>query len=104
MDHEWGRFVWWLNQNSGAIQALTSVVVVLLTIILAYCTVRALRTSDRALKISQGQLQAMLQPIVELAFTAANNGEMVAFDKTTHWQSGVLDIKNVGGALFKIKE
>jgi hypothetical protein len=104
MAYEWGRFVWWLNQNSGAIQAVTSVVIALLTVVLAYCTVRALRTSDRALRISQGQLQAMLQPIAELAFTPGPHGESVGFDQKTFWQGGVLDIKNVGTAPLKIQE
>ena len=104
MTDQLGRFVWWLNQNSGAIQAVTSIVIALLTVVLAYCTVRALSTSNRALTISQGQLQAMLQPTAELAFTPAVHGEMVGFGKRTFNQGGVLDIKNVGTAPFKIQE
>ncbi len=62
MAHEWGRFVWWAGQNSGAIQALTSIVTVILTAILAYVTYRYVLLTNTLASNSQKQLLLVAHP------------------------------------------
>jgi hypothetical protein len=62
--HELGRFWYWLNQSSGAIQAASSVITLCLTAIL----LRSLKLSKQTLDVSRQQLTAGLLPVLTIEF------------------------------------
>jgi hypothetical protein len=61
MAGQWGRFIWWLNQYSGAVQAITTTILVLITGWYAALT-------RRMAKIMTRQLSATFQPVVNIEF------------------------------------
>jgi len=68
MAYEWGRFMWWLGQgqNAAAVQAITAIVVMVLTVVLIGITWRYARLTR---KFTELQLAASFEPNIVLAFT-----------------------------------
>jgi hypothetical protein len=64
MVYQWGRFMWWLaqGQNAGAVQAVSSVVVVVLTVALILVTARYVRLTGKSLALSSRHFSAIFQP------------------------------------------
>jgi hypothetical protein len=55
-----------LNANSGAVQACSAVVIVLLTVVLAGATIRYVRLTDRIATASATQTEAVHKPVLTL--------------------------------------
>jgi HAMP domain-containing protein len=69
MAYEWGRLIWWLGQNAAAIQALTAIVVVLLTAALVFVTSWYVRLTREMSQTMNQQLAAASIPDIGIAFT-----------------------------------
>jgi hypothetical protein len=85
---QWGRFIYWSNQNSAAITAIAAVVLVVITGWYAWLTRMALRAvreqakaahdqfelSQRQMELTQRQFQAAYLPYLHilLRFTASD--------------------------------
>src|SRR5712691_4548950 len=85
------RFMYWTGQNSAAIQALSSVVTVFLTALLAGVTYWYVHLTNRLARTAQIQLESLLQPDVEFEINLA---------MTT--SEGNFSIKNKTAAPIKI--
>jgi hypothetical protein len=93
MAYEWGRLIWWLNQNAGAVQALCAVITVLLTVVLAGATIWYARLTSTLNHTAQRQLSAMLFPNLELSLSSS--GSQGA--RGSHHEIGVsLQVSNKG--------
>jgi hypothetical protein len=72
MGYELGRLMWWLNQNAGAVQALSAAVTVMLTVVLAVTTIWYARLTYKSIRLNEYQLAAEYLPFltVQLKFTS----------------------------------
>ena len=102
MAYELGRFVYWVNQNSGAIQALSAVVIVILTGVLAWLTLKSVKAAEVAAISAQHQLEANLQPTLEMelkpGFDLQSNEGDHPFSKGAN-----LKLRNVGSTPLKLR-
>lgn len=92
-----------LNSNSGAVQAISAIVVATLTLILAGATIRYVRLTKQIAAASVAQAEAVHKPVLTLRHEELTKEEMVA-----HWVAGglageqhawigpVLEIINIG--------
>jgi hypothetical protein len=90
MEHVWN----WFNQNAGAVQALTAVVVAALTIVLALMAVRSDRKADRALRFTKDQfdrewnlglyLRIEYAPLPPVSMQVINLGKAAAMVHSIH--------------------
>jgi hypothetical protein len=112
MDYELGRFVWWLDHNSvaieaaaGAIQAFTSVVIGVLTLYLLRFTRTSVAASQRSAETTERQLRVAVQPLVNASFTSKLNGSS-SYDggPIKHFLVGEFFIENKGGFACKIEK
>ena len=67
MTYEWNRFIYWLGQNSTVVQALTSVVTVVLTAILAGITYRYMKLTRTLTVTATQQANSAVQQLRLLA-------------------------------------
>lgn len=92
---QWGRLVWWLNQNAGAFQAATAVFTAFLTWRLVAFTRRSVTATDAALEISRQQARASSQPQVLIRQTECKRSPQGVF-------SFRYEIVNAGELYFQI--
>ena len=52
MGYEWGRLIWWLGQNSAAIQAVAALTTVVLTGVLISVTMRYVSLTQKIVETS----------------------------------------------------
>ncbi len=103
MVNEWGRFTYWLTQNTAAIQALSAVAIVFLTSVLAALTYKSVKATEVSATTAQHQLEANLQPSIEIHLVPGADMEGRAPGR--HWFSkgGVLTLRNLGATPVKLK-
>jgi hypothetical protein len=98
--YQWGRAVWAFDHDGAAwVQGFGSVVTALLTAVLIIVTWRYVRLTKAIATISQRQLSASLQPLVDLIFVEqsiiTSQGRVVNI-------RGKLCLKNRGSIALKI--
>jgi len=76
---QWERLVWWSGQNSAAIQALSSIAVVVLTAVLGGITLYYALITGRMARTMERQIEFSFQPNVLTAITFQAEGGGVAF-------------------------
>jgi hypothetical protein len=89
----------WLNRNAPAVQALSALLVLLVTMVLSYLTWRYVQLTRKISETSLRQLSASSQPSVSLqilgyVFIAGNHPLIV---------TGTVGVNNLGNAPFKIR-
>jgi hypothetical protein len=62
MAYEWGRFIFWLGQNTAAVQALSSAANVLLTLALVGVTYRYVSLTKGILRASDAAALSVFLP------------------------------------------
>ena len=90
----------WLNENSGAVQAIAAVVVVGLTATLVWVTWQYVRLTKRISETAQRQLSAAMQPVLSLE--VLEEGTHFKFGERIKIR-GTIGIANRGQQPVKIK-
>jgi hypothetical protein len=104
MAYEWGRFVWWLNQNAGAVQAMAAVATVVLTAALILVTIRYVSLTAKLLEASEASARANFLPDIEsvIDFTHPRRGELeIALTNVSDTPIRVVRARFLGGTIFK---
>ena len=107
MGYQWGRFIWWLGQNSAAVQALAAVVTVLLTGVLIFVTIRYVLLTRKLVEASEASIRAGFMPDINanIDFTHPRKDELSIYVKNTaEAPICILRAKLIGGSLFKWPE
>ena len=66
------QLLFWLNHNQGAIQAFSSVAIMLLTAVIAFATWKYARLTQGLLALSKQQFQRQWQPLLEFELSKAD--------------------------------
>ena len=85
----------WLNDNAGAVQGVSAVLSVAVTIILAIVTYRYVPLTERISRTSMEQLRASVRPIIAVRFSFGggnDHGNVYFRDRI------IVRIENVGGS------
>src|SRR5664280_2756596 len=93
----------WLNENAAGVQAITAIVIALLTLALVYVTWwYATLTKSMALTLRE-QLAASFQPNVEMALTNRSHGQG-SDERGGHSEnvSGTFTVRNKGNLPLKV--
>jgi len=77
MTHEWERFVWWLGQNAGAIQALSALATTMLTVALAATTIWYARLTHHGIRVNKTQLAAQYIPFLGISTDFNGEGDIL---------------------------
>jgi hypothetical protein len=101
MSYQWGRLIWWLaqGQNAAAVQALTAVVVTILTGVLIWITWKYAGLTQEVMRL---QIAAAFQPDVNLIFTGLTLGGALDHDRLSDSITGTLRIVNTGRSPIKL--
>src|SRR5262245_43445932 len=104
---QWGRFIWWTGQNSGAIQAMSGVGTLLLTAALTYVTWKyvqltsAIASLNRSqLELNQRQFEHDLQPQVGFPSFEVDAPRLVAKASIRNAGSRPFRVISIGVACF----
>jgi hypothetical protein len=75
MLYQWGRLLWWLNQNASAIEALSAIVTSFATVVLVLITRRYSSITERLAYIAGREVRSQAQPSMDVRyeFTAPNH-------------------------------
>jgi len=92
----------WLNQNAGAVQAMSAVVTVFLTIVLVGVTCWYAALTRRMAFTMERQLAASFQPDIDLQITNRFTGSSVQLGVERENVSGTIVVLNKGEAPVKI--
>lgn len=101
MTHQWGRLIYWLSegQNAAAVQALSAIVVAILTAALIWVTSRYVHLTKAIAETTRQQLAASVQPVLALAILESGiltrKGQAVSV-------SGRIGVKNRGSNPVKV--
>jgi hypothetical protein len=104
MAHEWARFIWWLNQNSGAVQAMAAVATTVLTGVLILVTIRYVSLTGKLLEASEASARASFMPDIEasIEFTYPRTTELeVTLRNVADPPIRVVRARFLGGTIFK---
>jgi hypothetical protein len=104
MEHQWQRFIWWIGQNSAAVQALAAIITVILTAVLIFATIRYVALTRRTLEASEAALRASFLPDISarIDFTHPRRDELsVSLQNTGDPTIRIVRAKLTGGSLLK---
>jgi hypothetical protein len=97
--------MWWVGQNSAAIQAVSAVVTVIVTGILCCVTTRYVVLTSAIADTTQKQLSASLQPVLTMGVRNDILGNSPAtMEQRQANISGSFHVANTGNTPFKIKQ
>ena len=78
MEQEWNRFIWWIGQNSAAVQALAATATVVLTSVLIGATIRYVSLTSKIPKAGEAALRSAFMPDIaaQIDFTQPRRDEL----------------------------
>jgi hypothetical protein len=92
----------WLNENAGGVQAITAIVIVVLTAALVWVTWRYVTlTKSMALTLRE-QLAASFQPNVEMTLTDRFRGQGNEHGRYSETVAGTIIVRNKGNLPLKV--
>ena len=100
---QWGRFIWWTGQNAGAIQALSSVGILLLTATLTYVTWKYVQLTSTIANLTRSQLEHDLFPKVAFPKFDIDASSLVAHATIRNAGSRPFRVISIGVACFDAK-
>jgi hypothetical protein len=95
----------WLNQNSGAVQGVSAILIAIVTILLAGITAWYVLITQSIANTTKNQLTALLQPSVDIRYkTLFTDARIVGGPSGTYYSvaSGTIGIRNLGQSPFRI--
>jgi hypothetical protein len=92
----------WLNDNAGAVQAVTALAIMVLTAVLGGVTYWYAKLTQRMALTLEQQLVASFYPDVELVLKDKMQGSGVAFGEEHASVSGTIVVKNKGNVPIKV--
>jgi hypothetical protein len=104
MGYHWARFIWWVGQNSAAVQALAAVAAVAVTAILVLVTVRYVSLTQRILEAGEASMRAGFLPDIDanIDFTHPRRDELSVYIKNVGESPiRVSRAKLTGGSIFQ---
>lgn len=104
MGCQWGRFIWWLGQNSAAVQALAAVATVALTGVLIFVTMRYVSLTQKILEAGEASMRAGFLPDISayIDFTHPRRDELSVYVKNVGESPiRVSRAKLISGCIFK---
>ena len=104
MEYQWGRFVWWLGQNSAAVQALAAVATVVLTCVLILVTRRYVLLTQKILEAGEASICALFLPDINagIEFTHPRRAELsVWVENVGESPIRLSRAKLIGGSIFR---
>ena len=107
MGNQWGRFIWWLGQNSAAVQALAAVATVVLTGVLIFVTIRYVSLTQKILEAGEASIRAGFLPDINASidFTHPRRDELSVYVQNVGESPiRVSRAKLLSGSIFKWAE